>query len=95
MKALFALLVTAAWTIAGTYIAIAAEASFLAFFIVLIGIPCCLSFCLWSFGSSAGAPNAPARAATGSEVVFVIISTLGFVLILFMMLMSQMGDWKL
>jgi len=95
MRALFALFVTAAWTIVGTSIAIAAEATFLAFLIVLIGIPCCLSLCLRSFGGGAGAPDAPARAATGSEVVFIIISTLGFVLILFMMLMSEMGDWRL
>jgi hypothetical protein len=95
MKALFALLVTAAWTIVGTSIAIAAEASWSAFYIILIGIPCCLSLCIRSFGGSAGAPNIPVQAVTGSEVVFVIISTLGFVLILFMMLMSQMGDWRL
>lgn len=95
MKALFALLVTAAWTIVGTSIAIAAEASWSALFVILIGIPCCLSLCLRSSGGSAEASGAPARSVTGSEVVFVLVSTLGFVLILFMMLMSQMGDWKL
>jgi hypothetical protein len=95
MKALIAWLITAAWTIVGTSIAIATEASGSAFFIILIGIPCCLSICIGASGSGTGTHDAAARVVTGSEVAFVLISTLGFVLLMFMMVMSQMGDWRL
>jgi len=89
MKAIVAWLVTAAWTIVGTSMAIAAEASWAAVYVILLGIPCCLVLCMRSYGG-AGAADAAARTVTGSEVAFVLLSTLIFALVMFGVLISQM-----
>lgn len=90
MKLLFAWLVTAAWIIVGTSVANATEASWSAVYITLIGIPCCLILSIRSYGG-AGASKAAIRTVTGSEVAFVLISTLIFVLVMFGTMIGQMS----
>jgi hypothetical protein len=92
MKALFAWLVTAAWTIVGTSIsaAIATEASWAVLYVVLIGIPCCLILCIRSY-SGTGAADAATWTVTGSEVAFVLISSLIFMLVMFGTMVGQMS----
>jgi hypothetical protein len=90
MKAIIAWLVTAAWTIGTTSIAIAAEAPWATIYIILIGIPCCLILCIRSYGG-AEAVEVATRTVTGSEVAFVLISTLIFGLVLFGTIIGQMS----